>query len=158
MITEAKKKVLKFLVDTLNKNKIDFQVSGGLGAIAYGATRELLDIDIEIYKKDCLTARELLKDFIMNDFHRCEDDGFELWMMRLNIDGVQVDINQVEEDYIRDREGNKKLLPENLENTELKNVDGIEFPVQNKRNLIEYKKMLGRDTDLTDVEEMLDSN
>ena len=48
MITEAKKKVLKFLIDTLNANHIPFQVSGGLGAITYGATRELRDIDIEI--------------------------------------------------------------------------------------------------------------
>ncbi|TSC64073.1 MAG: hypothetical protein G01um101491_374, partial [Parcubacteria group bacterium Gr01-1014_91] len=53
MLTEAKKKVLKFLVDTLNKNKIAFQVSGGLGAIAYGSKRELRDIEIAINKKNC---------------------------------------------------------------------------------------------------------
>ena len=155
MITEAKKKVLKFLVDTLNENNIPFQVSGGLGAIAYGATRELRDIDIEIYKKDCLTARELFKDFIAEDFHHYEDGEFALWMMTLNVDGVSVDINQVEESYAFDENGNKQLLPEDLIDTELKSIGSIVFPVQNKKNLIEYKKMLARDTDRTDVEEML---
>lgn len=154
MITEAKKKVLRFLVDTLNANDIPFQVSGGLGAITHGATRDLRDIDIEINKKNCQKARELFKNYIAEDFRRYSDGEFDLWMMTLDIDGVPVDINQVEESYIF-KDGEKVLLPEGLIDTEIKSVDGIEFPVQNKKNLIDYKQMLGRDTDLTDAAEML---
>lgn len=154
MVPEAKKKVLRFLIDTLNKNNIPFQVSGGLGAITYGATRELRDIDIEINKENCQKARELFKDYIVEDFRRYSDEEFDLWMMTLDIDGVPVDINQVEESYIF-KDGEKILLPEGLIDTEMKSIDGIEFPVQNKKNLVDYKQMLGRDTDLTDATEML---
>lgn len=157
MITETKKKILKFLVDTLNINNIPFQVSGGLGAITYGATRELRDIDIEINKENCPKARELFKDFIAEDFRHYEDGEFALWMMTLTIDGVSVDINQVEESYAFDDEGNKQLLPGDLIETELKSIDDITFPVQNKENLIAYKKIVNRDTDITDVQEMLKS-
>lgn len=156
MITEAKKKVLKFLVDTLNANNIPFQVSGGLGAITHGATRELRDIDIEINKGNCEKARELFEDYIVEDFRRYSDGEFDLWMMTLDIDGVPVDINQVEESYVF-KDGKKILLPEGLIDTEMKSIDGIEFPVQNKKNLIEYKQLLARDTDLTDAAEMLRS-
>ncbi len=157
MITEAKKKVLKFLIDTLNANHIPFQVSGGLGAITYGATRELRDIDIEINRENCPKARELFKDFIVEDFRHYEDGEFALWMMTLTIDGVSVDINQVEESYAFDDAGNKQLLPEGLIDTEMKNIGDITFPVQNRKNLIEYKKIVNRDTDITDVKEMLKS-
>jgi hypothetical protein len=155
MISEAKKKVLKFLVDTLNNNKIPFQVSGGLGAIMYGSTRELRDIDIEVNKRNCPAVRELFKDFIVEDFRHYADGEFELWMMTLDINGVSVDINQVEESYVFDRGGDKKLLPEDIIDTESRKVGDIEFPVQNRENLIEYKQMLARDTDLIDVKEML---
>lgn len=158
MITEEKKRVLKFLVDTLNKNEITFQVSGGLGAIAHGATRELRDIDIEINKKNCPKAHELFKDFITEDFRHYEDGEFALWMMTLSIGGVPVDINQVEESYAFDDEGGKHLLPEDLVDTELKSIGDIIFPVQNKKNLIAYKKIVNRDTDITDVKEMLNSD
>lgn len=76
-------------------------------------------------------------------------------MMTLTIDGVSVDINQVEESYAFDDAGIKQLLPEELINTEMKRVDDINFPVQNRENLIAYKKIVNRDTDITDVAEML---
>ena len=155
MLTEAKKKVLKFLVDTLNKNKIAFQVSGGLGAIAYGSKRELRDIDIEINKKNCPVVRELFKELIAEDYQNYKNAEFDAWWMELDIDGVEVDINQVEESYAFDKEGNKHLLPEDLIDTELKTVESITFPVQNKTNLIAYKKIVGRDTDLFDIEAIL---
>lgn len=158
MIPEAKKRVLKFVVDSLNEHSIPFQVSGGLGAIAYGSKRELRDIDIEINKRNCPAVRGLFKEFITQDFSHYEDGEFALWMMTLNVNGVPVDINRVEESYAFDKNGNKQLLPGDLIDTELKTVEGIIFPVQNKKNLIDYKKMLARDTDLTDVEEMLGSN
>lgn len=157
MITEVKKKVLKFLVDTLNGNSIPFQVSGGLGAITYGSTRELRDIDIEINKRNCDKTRELFKNFIAEDFRHYEDGEFELWMMTLDIDGVPVDINQVEESYAFDKEGNKQSLPPDLIDTEMKSIDGVIFPVQNRKNLIEYKKIVARDTDLVDVEAIFKS-
>jgi hypothetical protein len=51
-MTEKQLDVLRFLVQTLTSEGIEFQASGGLAAIAYGGTRPLYDIDLEIYRKD----------------------------------------------------------------------------------------------------------
>lgn len=143
------------LVNTLYEHAIPFQVSGGLGAIMYGSSRELRDIDIEIYKEDCQRVQELFTGFIVEPFRHYIEEDFELWMMTLNIEGVSVDINQVEESYAFDRNGRRHHLPDNLRDTEFKYIEDIKFPVQNKKNLVDYKRLCGRDTDLIDVEEIL---
>ena len=43
---------LKKVAQIFIENKIQFQISGGLAAIIYGAERSLYDIDVEVYKKD----------------------------------------------------------------------------------------------------------
>ena len=45
------KKALTWIVRVLRKYKVSFQISGGFAARAYGATRELADIDIYIPNK-----------------------------------------------------------------------------------------------------------
>ena len=42
------KKALIWITDIIKKHHTPFQITGGLAAIAYGANRPLLDIDIDI--------------------------------------------------------------------------------------------------------------
>jgi hypothetical protein len=156
MLTETQKEVLKFLVQTLNGEDIIFQVSGGLAAIAHGATRPLYDIDLEIHKEDVEKVRRLFKDYITEDWNNeldGEDDQFDIWMMKLDIRGVPIDINQVEEVYLISKTGERTLQPSAMD-TEPKVVEGITLPVLRKEPLIAYKKILGRDTDLIDIEQI----
>jgi hypothetical protein len=156
MLTEIQKQVLSYLVQTLNSEDIVFQVSGGLAAIAHGATRALYDIDLEIHKKDVEKVRALFKEYITEDWnHDLEgpDDQFDIWMMKLEIKGVPIDINQVEEVYLISRTGERTLQPDGMD-TEPKAVEGITLPVLRKEPLIAYKKILGRDTDLIDIEQI----
>ena len=113
MLTDAQKKVLRFLAETLKENSIEFQITGGLAAIAHGATRSLYDIDLEIYKADVERVRELFKEFIVEDWNNeleGPEDQFDVWMMKLMIEGVLVDINQIEETRIRSAEGDKEWV------------------------------------------------
>jgi hypothetical protein len=156
MITETQKRVFLFLSELLSSNRINFQVTGGLAAIAYGATRPLYDIDIDIYKKDAEKVRSLLKQYIVEDWNNeleGDDDNFDLWMMTLEIDSVSVDISQVEEGRVRKTGGSWSPLPEIMD-IEVKDIEGIELPVQNKQHLIEYKLLIARDTDLEDVRQI----
>jgi hypothetical protein len=155
-MNETQKDVLKFLVQTLNGEDIEFQVSGGLAAIAHGATRPLYDIDLEIHKKDVETIRTLFREYITEDWNNDldgEDDQFDIWMMKLEIRGVPIDINQVEEVYLISKTGERTLQPSDMD-TEPKVVEGITIPVLRKEPLIAYKKILGRDTDLIDIEQI----
>jgi hypothetical protein len=156
MLTETQKEVLNFLVQTLRGEDITFQVSGGLAAIAHGATRSLYDIDLEIHKKDVETVRTLFREYITEDWNNDldgEDDQFDIWMMKLEIRGVPVDINQVEDVYLISKTGERTLQPSDMD-TESKVVEGITIPALRKEPLIAYKKILGRDTDLIDIEQM----
>jgi hypothetical protein len=156
MMTENQKEVLTFLVQTLNSEDIVFQVSGGLAAIAHGATRPLYDIDLEIHKEDVETVRRLFKDYITEDWNNDlegDDDQFDIWMMKLEIKGVPIDINQVEDVYLISKTGERTLQPSDMD-TEPKVVEGITIPVLRKEPLIAYKKLLARDTDLVDIEQI----
>jgi hypothetical protein len=156
MMTENQKEVLTFLVQTLNSEDIVFQVSGGLAAIAHGATRPLYDIDLEIHKEDVETVRRLFKDYITEDWNNDlegDDDQFDIWMMKLEIKGVPIDINQVEDVYLISKTGERTLQPSAMD-TEPKVVEGITIPVLRKEPLIAYKKLLARDTDLVDIEQI----
>jgi hypothetical protein len=156
MMTKNQKDVLSFLVQTLNGENITFQVSGGLAAIAHGATRPLYDIDLEIHKEDVETVRRLFKDYITEDWNNDlegDDDQFDIWMMKLEIKGVPIDINQVEDVYLISKTGERTLQPSAMD-TEPKVVEGMTIPVLRKEPLIAYKKILGRDTDLIDIEQI----
>jgi len=156
MLTETQKQVLSFLANTLLENNIEFQITGGLAAIAYGAKRPLYDIDIDIYKVDVERIREIFQKYIVEDWNNeleGPEDHFDIWMMKLNIDGVLVDISQLEESRVRPAGGEWVSLSAvmKVENHE---VEGIQVPVQNKEELIAYKRLVARDTDLEDVRQI----
>lgn len=155
-MTETQLDVLRFLVQTLTSEEIEFQVSGGLAAIAYGATRPLYDIDLEIYKRDAEKVRSLFTEYITEDWNNDlegDDDAFDLWILKLEVKGVPIDINQMEDSRVKTETGEWITQPEVME-YEIKIVEGIELPVQSKSALIAYKKLIARDTDLIDIEQI----
>lgn len=158
MISENHKKVLKQVVQTLKENNIPFQVSGGLAAIVYGAERTLYDIDIDVRKKDIPKVRKLFKNYIQEDFHHLQDEHFDIWLITLHIDGISVDISHAEESYFVGKDGNKIRMDADVSKAKLLNLEGINVPVEDKEELIAYKKIIARDTDLIDIEQISQSN
>ena len=74
--------------------------------------------------------------------------------MTLNIDGVPVDISQADEYYLGDGKSKKIRAEAHLSKAQLINFDGVKIPVANKTELIEYKKIIARDTDLIDIQQI----
>jgi hypothetical protein len=102
------------------------------------------------------TVRSLFREYITEDWNNDlegEDDQFDIWMMKLEIKGVPIDINQVEDVYLISKTGERTLQPSDMD-TEPKVVEGITLPVLRKEPLIAYKKLLARDTDLIDIEQI----
>lgn len=156
MLTDLQKEVLQFLAKTLTSENIEFQVSGGLAAIAYGAKRPLYDIDLEIYKKDAEKVQSLFREFITEDWNNDiegPEDEFDLWILKLDIRGVPIDINQIEDSRIKSKTGEWIPQPEEMEYG-TRTIEGIALPVQSKESLIAYKKLIARDTDLIDIEQI----
>lgn len=154
MLTKIQKQVFRKLVSSLNKNNIPFQVSGGLAAIFYGSDRDLYDIDIDIYKKDIPKIRKLFKSHIIKDYYNLVDEQFDIWLLTLMIDGVLVDISQVEEAHVFQKDGTKTKMDSDISQAKYMEYDGLQIPVQDKEKLIAYKKIIGRKTDLMDIRNM----
>lgn len=156
MLTDAQKESLTLIADRLAAIGIEYQVTGGLAAIAHGATRPLYDIDIDIHEEDVEKVRNLFKEFIVEDWNNDldgPDDEFDIWMMKLQIGGVPVDISQVEGCRMRSKGGEWIPQPGEMR-PESGSVEGIAIPVQNKEALIAYKKVLRRNTDLIDIDQI----
>lgn len=156
MLTDTQKNVLQFIVTTLQTAGVPFQATGGLAAIMHGGTRPLYDIDIDIRKQDVEKVRELFAEHIVEDWNNDlegDDDLFDIWMMKLEIEGVPIDISQIEDTRVRTKGGPWMPLPATF-NPEEMDFQGLRIPTQRKESLIAYKKLLGRDTDLADIEQL----
>jgi hypothetical protein len=157
-LTDLQNNVLCFVVNELDKEKISYQVSGGTAAILHGVNRETSDIDIDIHQADFPQVERLFREYVTHDYHKYFDEkdmDFDIWMMNLNIDGVEVEFGQAEEAKILGI-GNTVWtpLPITIQNAEIIRVGEVEVRVQSKRDLIEYKKILGRDVDKVDVADL----
>lgn len=153
-LSEVQRRVLKKVVGILESGGIPFQVSGGLAAIFYGAARPLYDIDIEVYARDIPRIRELFREYITDDFRRLRDGNFDLYYMTLRIEGVAVDISQVEECYAIGKNGERLSAGGNIDRAKIFLVDGVQIPAVDKEELIQYKKVLARDADIEDINQI----
>ena len=155
VVTPTQIKILRDLVSNLNKMQIPFHVSGGLAAIIYGArNRPLFDIDIDVSKKDLLKIEKFFKKYVVEPLHPYKDSQFEIWLMTLEIGGVRIDFTQAENMCLVSPTGEKRCENINLTIAESHMLFDIKIPVENKKNVVEYKKFIARETDLKDVEEI----
>lgn len=154
MLTEIQKKILKQVVESFEENNIHFQITGGLAAIIYGAKRSLFDIDIDVLKKDIPKISQLFVKYITQSHHRNQGKYFDNWTMVLEIDGVLVDIGQAEDCYMFGEDGKKIEMGTDLSHPTMVKFESMNLPVEPKDELVYYKKVLGRETDLIDIEQM----
>lgn len=146
---------LQWITDILKKYGIPFQITGGLAAIAYGATRPLEDIDIDIPEDQFDVFKNDVKEFIRFGPERFKSDRWDLLLMTLNYRGQEIDISGAYDTQILNAStGHWQKLQENLEMATVKNIFGLDLPVIPLEKLIHYKKALARDVDLMDIQEI----
>lgn len=157
-IPETVFKTLKTLSEYFVEQKISYQITGGLAACIYGAERPLYDIDIEIDAKDMAAVRDGLRQYVAKDIHHFQDDNFDLFMMTLDIDGIPVDISQTEPILHRLTGGEWQRLDARLDNANLMDVGGLQLPVVAKADLLRYKSIVKRSTDIDDIRQIRGEN
>ncbi len=57
-------KALNWIVDFLESESIPYFMIGGIAAIAYGAKRELYDIDLTVHQRDIEKIAKFAKDYL----------------------------------------------------------------------------------------------
>ena len=149
------KKAFAWIISILRKNKIPFQISGGLAARIYGSTRELADIDIDIPEERFEEILPAVKKFAIFGPAKYKDKNWDLYLMTLNYKGQEIDLCGYRTAKIFDKKRKKWIsYPTDLSHINYKRILGLTIPVVSKKNLIEHKSKLLRRVDKTDLEAM----
>jgi hypothetical protein len=141
----------KWIVEILEKHKVQFRISGGLAARAYGSERPLADIDIDIPDDKFQDIIEDVRGYIIEGPERFIDENWDIYLMTLNFEGQEIDICSATAKIRNHATGEWEVDTVNLSKFDLMEIYGLNVPVIPKKDLIDYKKKLGREVDIEDV-------
>jgi len=149
------KEAFRWIVDILYKHKIPFQIAGGFAARVYGSKRKLADIDIGVPDNKLRKILSDVKKYVIYGPKRYVDKNFDLPLMTLKYKGQEIDIYGDDKTKLFDYKNNKWVkFSSNFKNNVMKLVYGIIVPVVSKKELVAYKKILGRKVDLADIKSL----
>src|SRR3990167_1336493 len=139
---------LIWITEILKKNQIPFQITGGLAARIYGATRPIADIDIDIPEDKFDIVKKEVEDFIIYGPAHFKSDKWDLLLMTLKFQGQLIDLGGAYHTKIFNQKTKSwQALREDLSQASSQNVFGLQLPVISKNSLIAYKKALSRPED-----------
>lgn len=143
---------LEWITKILTKHKIPYQIAGGLAVRAYGSTRPLQDIDIDIPEEDFDKIIEDVREYITFGPDRFNDETWSLYLMTLNYRGQDIDICGAYKTRIYNKLcGTWDKIITNLSRVTYLDIDGLTLPVIPRDELIAYKKVLARPVDWLDL-------
>ncbi len=155
MLTQESRHTLIWITDLLKRLNIPFQIAGGLAAIIYGATRPLNDIDIDIPEDQFDLVVDALKEFIIFGPQQFKDENWDLLLMTLNYQRQSIDISGAHHTKIFNQATSTwQAITTDFSNVVVKNINGLLLPVIPWKELVSYKKILGREADLLDLVEL----
>lgn len=154
---------LKWIVDILNRNNAPYKIGGGFAAKIYGSPRAVNDIDISISGKYFDTIVSDVKEYITAGPKHYLNEKWDCNTLSVNYNGQDIDMTDVD-----------TLKMTNLNKTEwidvkdirlfdgiTTDINGIKVSIMDPRDLIRYKKELGGEHQLIDIQyiqKYLDNN
>jgi hypothetical protein len=146
---------LRWIVEELERRSIPFALVGGIAANAYGTTRPLNDIDIDIPVAFLSVLAKELQAFKAFGPERSVSECFDCDLLGFSFKGQEIELSAAETMKIRDSSSGEWLAwPTDLSAIEHRVVFGISVPVMGQKELIAYKRLAGRETDLLDIAEL----
>ncbi|WP_131774993.1 MazG-related protein [Legionella anisa] len=150
------KDALVWITNILQRHNISFQVAGGLATRAYGSTRELADIDIDIAESDFDKIKEEVHSFITFGPDQFKDEHWDLLLMSLNYHGQVIDISGAHRTKIYNIENHSwEVVHTDFSRVNHRKIYDLMVPVIAPEELIAYKKILSRPIDLIDLDFLL---
>jgi adenylate kinase family enzyme len=156
-LTAAQESALRRLVAILDEAGASYQFTGGFAGNLHGSRWPLHDLDLDVARQDLPRLAELLRPYTKWPLGPYIDGEFELQLLRAEIEGVEIDVSQVEEAYARVG-GRRMPLGTTLANRQRARVLDLEVWVQPLAELIAYKELLGRSADLADLRRLQSSS
>ncbi|MCC3529973.1 MAG: hypothetical protein JGK21_18590 [Microcoleus sp. PH2017_22_RUC_O_B] len=150
IISENHLKTLNLLIATFDRQNIPYQATGGLAGNIYGSQWLLHDIDIEVSQRDMAKVAELFTEYTVRPLFRLVDEEFDLMLLGLSINNIEVEINQAEDAFIFS-DGVRIKLDTDLSKANKIRFLGLDILVQPLDDIIKYKGLLNRNNDVSDL-------
>lgn len=146
---------LSWIVAELNKRKIPFAIVGGLAANAYGSSRALNDIDIDVPDQALPRLASELSAQLSFGPVRSVSECFDCQLVGFSYLDQEIELSGAESVLIKHCAGtNWQAWPTDLSAIEIRPVLSLMLPVMARDRLIAYKRIAGRETDLVDIEQL----
>jgi len=146
---------LQWIIKLLEEHKIPYQITGGLAAHYYGATRAINDIDIDIdIPAECFQRLEKMTEPYINfGPARYKDACWDVSLLSLNFKGQEIDLCGIERAWLYNVNNTGwELLVTDLTLAVRGELFGMHAQIIGKQELIEYKKKIRREVDEKDLE------
>ncbi|EOX3946339.1 MULTISPECIES: DUF2007 domain-containing protein [Vibrio] len=153
------KVALNWLKGLLESENIEYQIVGGLAATIHGGNREVADIDLYIENSDANKILALVSQYISKPLNHYSECGWDLEYFQLIYRDQKIEIGLAQHTKIQSSvDGSWHQLEIDFSKSVTKAYQGIELQVIPVHTLVEYKRILGREVDLIDVQQLTSSS
>lgn len=152
--TSDSQKAFHFIIDLLEEQGINYQISGGLAAHVHGSGRPLADIDIDVDASALSRLAELTKEYITRPLGRYQDAHWDLLLLTINVAGQEIDLCSPQTLIFNHAAQAWESYDSDLSQYEIKEVFGRKVRVETRDALLTYKRILGREVDIEDVADL----
>lgn len=145
-----------YIIDLLEREGINYQISGGLAARVYCSERPLADIDIDVEDSELSRLAECTKEYSIRPLGRYLDAHWDLRLLTISVTGQEIDLCSPQALIFNHQERVWESYNSDLSQHETKEVFGRMVQVETRDALLKYKRILGREVDIEDVARLTD--
>ncbi len=157
-MTKNQLPALNWIIDFLEQSDIPYVVCGGLAAQAYGASRQLNDIDLYVPSDKLDAVVKHGAPYVTYGPEHHVGAQWDLTYVKFDYHGQDVEVGSDKNCKILDHRSSKWVTKNiSFENYERKEIYGVAVRVMAKNDLVAYKKLLNREVDIDDVTQ-IDAN
>lgn len=154
---------LRWIIEILRRNNIPYKIGGGFAAKIYGSPREVNDIDISLSGKYFDIIVSELREYITDGPKHYLNEKWDCNTLSVNYKGQDIDITDVDTLKMTNLDQNQWINVKDIRLFDgvITDVNGIEVSIMDPRDLIRYKKELGGEHQIIDIEyiqKYLDNN
>ncbi|MEH0673083.1 nucleotidyltransferase domain-containing protein [Vibrio owensii] len=150
---------LKWLKGLLESENIEYQIVGGLAATIHGGNREVADIDLYIENSAANKVLALVSQYVSKPLTHYSEHSWDLEYFQLIYRDQKIEIGLAQHTKIQSSlDGSWHQLEIDFSKSVTKIYQGIELQVIPVDKLLEYKRILGREVDLIDVQQLTSSS
>ncbi|MDE1312663.1 MazG-related protein [Vibrio vulnificus] len=158
-MSERVKVALNWLKGLLEAESIEYQIVGGLAATIHGGSREIADIDLYIKNSDANKILDRVGPYISKPLTHYSEYGWDLEYFQLVYRNQKIEIGLAQNTKIQSSlDGSWHQLEIDFSKSVVKSYQGIELQVIPANQLVDYKRILGREVDLIDIQQLASSS